>query len=228
MQKIAVIEDDDFMRKMLGMSLEKEGYSMTLFKDAESLFTGPVDGEYDLIILDINLPGISGGEALKILREKEILIPVIILTGIKDLEYKIETLITGADDYIEKPINHAELLARVQAVLRRSQGIRMIPTGAFLKVNYHLINIETREATSNIGDISLSEKELKLLKFFVQNPRKTLSRAEILENVWGMDTFPTNRTVDNFILKFRKLFEENPEEPMNFITVHSIGYRFEP
>jgi DNA-binding response OmpR family regulator len=228
MQKIAIIEDDDFMRKMLVLCLENEGYSISSFKDAESFFISPVDSEYDLIILDINLPGISGGEALKRLRDKEIIIPVIMLTGMKDLVYKVETLTIGADDYLEKPIDHAELVARVKAVLRRSQGMRMIPTGAFLKINRHLVNVENHVATSNIGDISLSEKEVNLLKFFLQNPKKTLSRADILENVWGMDTYPTDRTVDNFILKFRKLFEDNPDNPRNFLTVHSKGYRYEP
>ena len=165
MQKFAIIEDDDFMRKMLGISLENEGYSVSLFKDAESFFNSPINGEYDLIILDINLPGISGGDALKKLRHMEIFIPVIMLTGLKDIEYKVETLTIGADDYIEKPIDHAELLARVKAVLRRSQGMRMIPTEAYLKINRHLVNVDNRSTTSNIGEVSLSEKEINLLKF---------------------------------------------------------------
>lgn len=228
MQKFAIIEDDDFMRKMLGISLTNEGYSVSLFKDGESFFNSPISGEYDLIILDINLPGISGGDVLKKIRDMDIIIPVIMLTGVKDLGYKIKTLTIGADDYLEKPIDHAELLARVQAVLRRSQGMRMIPTGAFLKINKFLVNIDDRSATSNVGDISLSEKEINLLKFFLQNSKKTLSRADILENVWGMDTYPTDRTVDNFVLKFRKLFEDNPDNPRIFLTVHSKGYRYEP
>lgn len=228
MQKIAVIEDDDFMRKMLQITLEKEGYSILSYKDAESFFSMPIKDEYDLIILDINLPGMSGGSALKQLRDEEIFIPVVMLTGLKNLDYKVETLMTGADDYIEKPIDHSELIARVQAVLRRSQGARMIPTETLIKIQGFTLNSETRESTSNLGNVILSEKEVNLLKFFLQNPQKTLSRAEILENVWGMDTYPTNRTVDNFILKFRKLFEIDPENPKNFLTVHSIGYRYEP
>jgi DNA-binding response OmpR family regulator len=226
--KIAIVEDDLFLGKMLKLTLSENSFESDLFTDAEGFLSADTKMEYDMILLDQKLPGITGEELLKLLRKKEILTPVIMLTGVHDIDFKIKTLTNGADDYIEKPINYDELLARVNAVLRRSQGRREIPSDRKIKIGEFIIDLATRKSTSNIGDIILSEKEVKLIKYFIQHPGEVLSRADILEEVWGMNEYPTNRTVDNFILKLRKLYEKQQEIPGHFITIRAVGYRYEP
>jgi DNA-binding response OmpR family regulator len=120
-----------------------------------------------------------------------------------------------------------ELVARVKAIVRRSQSAREIPSANIIKIDQYEINLNTRSAQSNMGEVILSEKEADLLSLFIRNPGTTLSRADILDEVWGMEATPTDRTVDNFVLKLRKLFEKNPENPKYFLTVRAIGYRFE-
>ncbi|MBU1339106.1 MAG: response regulator transcription factor, partial [Acidobacteria bacterium] len=132
------------------------------------------------------------------------------------------------DDYMNKPFNFEELLARVKALIRRSQAKRRTPSIGFVTINRFRLDISTRKCTSNLGDQVLSEKEVILLKFMVENANETFYRADILEEVWGMDVAPTPRTVDNFILKFRRLFEDSPEKPKHFLTVRGHGYRYEP
>ncbi len=226
--RAAIIEDDSFLRKMLSMTLRDNEIDTEVFEDAESFMNYNSKSNFDIILLDIKLPGMSGEELLKELRDTEIQTPVIMLTGIQDVDYKIRTLSDGADDYLEKPINYDELIARVRAVIRRSQGRRELPTGIKLQIGQYELDTDSRMTTSNLGEVLLSEKEVKLIKFFCQKPDETLSRADILEEVWGMDEYPTNRTVDNFVLKLRKLYEEKPDEPVHFKTIRSVGYRFEP
>jgi len=226
--KIAIVEDDLFLGKMLKLTLSENSFDSDLFADAEGFLSAYTKMEYDMILLDQRLPGITGEELLVLLREKEILTPIIMLTGVDDIDFKIKTLTNGADDYIEKPINYDELLARVNAVVRRSQGRREIPSDRKIKIGEFIIDLATRKSTSNIGDVILSEKEVKLIRYFIQRPGEVLSRADILEEVWGMNEYPTNRTVDNFILKLRKLYEKQQETPGHFITIRAVGYRYEP
>lgn len=225
--KIAIVEDDELIGNLIKVNLEKNGYQAVLFPSAESLL-GQIRKEFfDLFILDILLPGISGLKLLEKLRSKSIDIPVLMLTVKNSIQQKITALNTGADDYLVKPFYIEELLARVGALLRRSFGNRSIPSNQVLILNNYKIDLHTRECASNVGKVILSEKEVKLLSYFVLNTGKTLNRADILEEVWGMDVSPTPRTIDNFVLKFRKLFEENPEKPRHFISVRNKGYRFD-
>lgn len=227
--KIAVVEDDELIRNMVKLNLEKNDYQVQCFPDGESLLEQTAFGPFDLFILDILLPGISGLEVLEKLRKNHIhtLAPVLMLTVQNQLQNKIKALNKGADDYLVKPFNMEELLARVNALIRRSQGKRTIPASQILIIGDCQVNLSSRICQSNKGEVVLSEKETKLLKYFSLHPGQTLRRADILEEVWGMDVSPTPRTIDNFILKFRKLFEINPEKPKHFISVRNEGYRFE-
>lgn len=224
---IAVVEDDDLIREMIKSNLEKNGYQVRAFSSSEDMLEQSGTEVFDLIILDILLPGISGDKLLQALRSRGDLTPVLILTVKSDIPTRIQALDTGADDYMVKPFNMEELLARVNALIRRSQQKRRIPSSGILIINGYRVHVSTRECESNIGDVVLSEKEINLLLFLHAHPDESLSRADILEEVWGMDVVPTPRTVDNFILKFRKLFEDNPENPKHFISVRNKGYRFE-
>ncbi len=152
---------------------------------------------------------------------------MLILTVKSDIPARLKAFDRGADDYMIKPFNLDELLARAKSLIRRSQAKRRIPSIKILIINGHRIDTSTRICESNLGRIVLSEKEVNLLLYLSKYSNETLSRADILEEVWGMDTAPTPRTIDNFILKFRKLFEDDPEDPHHFISVRNKGYRFE-
>lgn len=212
---------------MIIQKLEHHGYRGSGFFSAES-FLSDTEGEvYDLIVLDLVLPGISGEKMLQELRKKGDDTPVLMLTVKSSILTKTKALDSGADDYMVKPFNMDELMARINALIRRSQAKRRIPASRILVINKFKVDTEARVCESNQGEVTLSEKEIHLLQFLTSHASESISRADILEEVWGMDVAPTPRTVDNFILRFRKLFENNPEKPKHFLSVRSKGYRYE-
>ena len=227
-EKIAVIEDDDLIRNMIRLNLEKSGYVVLDFSSAEEALKKSEFLVYDLIVLDLVLPGKSGVEFLEEIRRKEDNTPVLMLTVKNDVATRLQAFDSGVDDYLIKPFNMDELTARVRALIRRSQGERRIPSSEILVINGFKIHTSTREAESSSGPVMLSEKEINLLIFLVENSQRALSRVDILEEVWGMDVVPTPRTIDNFILKFRRLFEDNPDDPLHFISVRGKGYKYVP
>jgi two-component system alkaline phosphatase synthesis response regulator PhoP len=224
--RIAIIEDDDLIRDMVRFKLEKSGYSVEAFPSAEMILDQSEDTLYDLIILDLVLPGMTGQKFLQKIRNRGDDTPVLMLTVKSDIPTRISALDSGADDYLTKPFNMDELLARVKALIRRSLSKRRVPSSKILVINGHEIDTSTRTCSSNMGSVALSEKEINLLLFLTRHSHETLSRADILEEVWGMDVAPTPRTVDNFIVKFRKLFEDDPENPNFFVSVRGEGYRY--
>ena len=226
--KIAIIEDDDLIRNMIQFHLEKKGFVARSFISAEAMRREAGQEPFDLIVLDLVLPGLSGEEFLKTLRQKGDDTPVLMLTVKEDIATRIASFNLGADDFMAKPFDMDELLARIRALIRRSQGKRRVPSHQIIVINGHPVDADTRECSSQGGNVVLSEKEMNLLLFFVRHSHETISRADILEEVWGMDVAPTPRTVDNFIMKFRKLFEDNPDEPEIFVSVRNRGYRFQP
>lgn len=225
--KIAIVEDDPLIQQLIRLNLNRQQFSTFCFHTGESFLDQTKKESFDLLILDLSLPGLDGHSILEIIKSRKIHIPVLILTVQHDVEDKLRLFHMGADDYVTKPFNMEELIARVHALIRRSTGKRLIPSHHVIQINQYNINLSTRECDSNTGMITLSEKETQLLKYFASNPHQTLNRADILEEVWGMDVSPTPRTIDNFILKFRKLFESNPESPKHFISIRNRGYRFE-
>lgn len=225
--KIAVVEDNELIANMIKLNLEQDEFEVCCFPRGEEMLERTGRELFDLVVLDILLPGISGLKVLEKLRKNGFNVPVLMLTVEAGVQDKINALDTGADDYLVKPFNMEELLARVRALIRRSHGKRAIPSNQILVINNFKIDLSTRKCESNTGEVVLSEREIKLLSYFSRHPGQTLKRADILEEVWGMDVSPTPRTVDNFVLKFRKLFESNPENPCHFISVRNEGYRFE-
>jgi two-component system alkaline phosphatase synthesis response regulator PhoP len=226
--KILLIEDEELIGTMLELNLRQEGYEVIWFKAGRPVLAGDHAAACDLIILDIMLPDMSGVDILRRLREQAVHTPVLMLTAKADLETKVASLHIGADDYVTKPFDLPELLARAWALIRRSQGRRQLPSGERLRIGTCTVDLANRTAHTRAGDVQLSPKESELLSLFARNPGRTLSRAEILEEVWGMDVSVTERTVDNFIVRFRKLFEPDIERPAHFITVRGMGYRLEP
>ncbi len=225
--KIALVEDDRLIQQMMKINLENQDYQLSCYFKGEDLLQDVGSESFDVIVLDLMLPGITGLETLQKLREKQVNTPVLVLTVRKEMQNKLAAFNFGADDYLVKPFNMDELIARVTALLRRSHGNRSIPADQILIINKFHINLATRECSCGKGNTLLSEREIKLLSYFVSHCGVTLKRADILEEVWGMDVSPTPRTIDNYIVKFRKLFESDPNNPKHFISVRSSGYRFE-
>ncbi len=223
--KILLIEDEELVGTMVRMNLETDGYEVEWHKDGEQGLLALRTGRFDLVLLDISLPGMDGMALLTEARRAEISTPIMMLTARSDVKSKVSALEVGADDYLPKPFDVEEMLARVRAILRRSQGERELPASLLVRIGGHEINLVTREASTNEGPVILSEKEVALLKLLVRANGQVLSRADILDEAWGMEATPTARTVDNFILRLRKLFEPDAENPRHFVTVRGSGYR---
>jgi len=228
MEKIIIVEDNVMIRNSIQLNLETKGFIVYPFADAESFLGTYPDSPQDLLILDIMLPGESGISLLKKVRRSKHRIPILILTVKKEVDIKIEALELGADDYLVKPFHMKELILRVQALIRRTRERKVRETENNLIINGFQVDIHTRISECKQDHITLSEREINLLQYFCKNPGRDLRREDILEEVWGMDVDPTPRTVDNFILKFRKLYETNPQLPNHFLTIRNIGYSYVP
>lgn len=225
--RVDIIEDDELTRDMIELHLRKNDFVVRCFPSAEAFLEVFPEDLRDLIILDYLLPGLSGEQLLERLRETGDDTPVLMLTVKKDIPTRISTFRAGVDDYMTKPFHMEELLERAKAVIRRSLGRRRIHSSWIFFINNFKVDTESRICDSNKGEVLLSDKEVSLLRYLKEHSHETLTRADILEDVWGMDVAPTPRTVDNFILKFRKLFEDNPDRPKHFLSLRGRGYRFE-
>ncbi len=225
MKKILLIEDDPAILNGITETLKAEFYDVTSEADGEKGYKTAKKEKFDLIILDLMLPFKDGFEICRDLRKEEILTPIIMLTSKKDEVDKLVGLEMGADDYITKPFSLKELLARIKAVLRRSQNSVYEPS----ELNFGSISIDFKkqEAFKNGQSIKLSSTEFKIIKYFFQHEGEVISRDQFLDDVWGYDSFPTTRTVDNYILSIRKKLEDDHANPQHFLTIHTAGYKFQ-
>jgi DNA-binding response OmpR family regulator len=222
--KILVVEDEQKMREGLKDNLEFEGYEVLEAGDGAAGLEKLLAGDIDLALLDVMLPLCSGFDVLKSARQKGIKTPVIMLTAKGEEIDRILGLELGADDYILKPFSLRELLARVKAVLRRSA-----PGDTDTIIIGHLsANTETHTATQDGTQVTMTAKEFDILRFLWQHRGETVSRNALLESVWGYETPPTTRTVDNFIVRLRQKIEDDPSHPRHILTVHGTGYRLVP
>jgi DNA-binding response OmpR family regulator len=219
---ILVIEDDPSVAKTLQRLFTMEGYSVRRGdngKQGLNMFSASPDA----VILDLMLPDMSGREICKQMKQSSPEVPVIILSAISDVADKVLLLETGADDYITKPFSPRELLARVQAAIRRSKPPIAQASVAFGDIQ---VDFATMRARKNGNAVALTAFEFKLLRFFINNPDRVITREELLNAVWGYFGFPNTRTVDNQILKLRQKLEDDPADPVHLCTVHGAGYRF--
>jgi two-component system alkaline phosphatase synthesis response regulator PhoP len=227
MKNILLVEDDQHLAQGLTMNLEAEGYqvvSVTNGRDVPQLVN---DGSFDLILLDIMLPGTDGLTVCRQLRQDGHMLPVLFLTARDRTDEKIEGLLAGGDDYITKPFDIQELLARIQGIFRRQAWLAS-PDSDMNEYEFdgRHVNFRTFEATGPGGMVRLTRRECLVIKYLVERGGEVVSRDQLLDAVWGYHVYPTNRTVDNFILKFRRIFEDDPKKPKYFITLRGVGYSF--
>ncbi len=224
MARILIIEDDPAIRQGLTIALKQASYAVETAEDGETGFKKAKAEPYDLLILDLMLPGKNGEDICRELRQAGNQIPIIMLTSKKEEIDKVVGLELGADDYITKPFGVHELLARIKAVLRRSRAQSTPPET--LRVGSVIVDFKSFTATKNGQPLKLTAREFELLRFFAQHPNEAVSRDRLLDEVWGYDAFPTTRTIDTFILNLRKKIEDDPSHPRYLLTVHKLGYRF--
>ena len=226
MKKILIVEDELNMRMGLKDNLEFEGYNVELAEDGKIGLDKIMKNEYDLVILDVMLPNISGFDVCKNIRKAGKTTPVILLTAKGEELDKVLGLEIGADDYVTKPFSLRELLARIKALLRRSNLQPENPTdNNLIRIGKISLDFKSYSAFSEGNPISLSHKEFEILNYLRKNLNKTVSRDNLLKEIWGFDSHPTTRTVDNFILKLRQKVEEDSNNPKIILTVHGIGYK---
>ena len=231
--RILVVEDDDAIATGLALNLKLAGRTTSIARDGDDAIRQATNEDFALILLDINLPKRNGLEVLSLLRATDNLVPVIVLSA-RDGEYdKVAALRLGADDYVTKPFALAELLARIDAVLRRTQHV-VVPTtpdeaqhGEQLQFDDVVIDLAQRLVTRAGGELKLTHLEFELLVFFVLHPNQVFSRGQLFSEVWGQSAGSV-RTVYNIVGQLRIRFEDDPEEPHHFITVRGSGYRFDP
>jgi DNA-binding response OmpR family regulator len=224
MHRILIVEDEAQMRMGLKDNLEFEGYTVDLAEDGSAGLEKIGNTFYDLIILDIMLPRVSGFEVCKKIREKGIKTAVIMLTAKGEEIDKVLGLELGADDYITKPFSLRELLARVKAVLRRTEE-QTLTARDMIRIGKLEVNFKTYNAYLEGKTVTASHKEIEILKYLWLHRGEVVSRDQLLNQVWGYSENPTTRTVDNFILKLRQKVEDDPAHPRHILTVHSIGYK---
>jgi len=224
MKRILVIEDDPVILQGLKISLEEENFTVLEANDGEKGYNIARKEKPDFLILDLMLPGKSGFEVCRALRSEGNATPILMLTSKKDEIDKLIGFETGADDYITKPFSVREVLARIRAILRRSGNLELnLAEFTFGNV---FVDIRKHEIYKKKLPVTLSETEFKVLVYMINHEGEVISRDQLLDQVWGYDTFPTTRTVDNYILSLRKKLEDNPSEPKNILTVPKGGYRF--
>ncbi|MDI6796435.1 MAG: response regulator transcription factor [Desulfatibacillaceae bacterium] len=228
-QKILVVEDDTHLAEGLELNLKLAGYEVEIAPTGIAALNLYRERRPDLIILDIMLPKMDGFTVLRHIRIQDQKLPIIILSAKSGVDDKIQGLKDGVDDYLSKPFHLKELLLRVERLLARASWNGRAPTEpeqSIYSFGPNQVNLKTYTANCPMGEINLSEQEVRLLKIFFQNKDKPLSRQELLEIGWGYSGDTSSRTVDNFIVRFRKYFEEDPKKPKFFKSLRSVGYLF--
>jgi two-component system alkaline phosphatase synthesis response regulator PhoP len=223
--KILIIEDELTLQQTIKLNLELENYQVETCSSGGEAISQIKKFAPDLILLDIMLPVLSGVEIYKQLKDLKIATPIIFLTAKNNVQDKIEGLKLGADDYITKPFDLEELLLRIYNVLKRNYPKKN--ELSVFKFDNCEINFSTFQViTTEEKTVDLSKREMALLKLLVDNLNNVVSRDDILDKLWSKDEVSSSRTIDNYILNFRKLFETNPKEPLHFQSIRGVGYKF--
>ncbi len=227
-RSILLVEDEENLHEALKLNLELEGYDVTSAFDGAAAIKA-IQGEYfDLIIMDVMLPEMDGINATETVRISNNEVPILILSAKNTSADRVLGLKKGADDYLTKPFNLEELLLRVQKLINKNKKLLDKNTlGDTYTFGKNSIDFKAQQATGYTGDkIELSKKETMLLRLLIENKNEVVPREKILQSVWGYNVYPTTRTIDNFILNFRKYFEEDSRNPKYFHSVRGVGYKY--
>jgi len=224
MKRILLIEDDPAIVRGLVDNLRKEHYHVETESDGEKALQTAQKSQWDVLILDVMLPGMNGFEICKALRAGGSQVPILMLTARSEETDKVLGLEFGADDYLTKPFSVRELLARIKALLRRQSGL--VTSIEETDIGDVHVDFKKQEAYRGKKALEMSAKEFELLKYFVEREGLVVSRDQLLNDVWGYESMPTTRTVDNYVLALRKKIESTPSKPKYFLTIHTVGYKF--
>ncbi len=225
MARILIVEDEPDIALGLQLDLSDEGHAVDVCVDGDEASRRAREPGWDLILLDVMLPSKDGFEVCRDLRRAKIRTPVLMLTAMAQEAEKVMGLDMGADDYVTKPFSPRELRARVRALLRRGATDNEEPVQRFGEFELDSGRAEVRRGTSRTD---LTAIELKMLQMFLRSQSRVLTRAQIVDAVWGHDVFVTDRVVDTHVVKLRRKVEAQPAEPRHIVSVRGIGYRFEP
>lgn len=227
-KRILLVEDEDSLAIGLEYNLTEEGYTVVRARDGKEALKQYYAHTFDLILLDIMLPFVDGFAVAKEMRESDPQIPILMLTARTKPEDRVHGLEIGADDYVVKPFNLAELLARIKGMLRRKEWYRrVINEHPEFRFGDNIVNFATLRCMAGKTEIPLTPREAMVLRYLIDNQAKIVSRKELLENVWNISGDVDTRTVDNFIARLRKYFEPDPKSPIFIKSVRSAGYRFD-
>ena len=228
MATILIIEDEADMRRGLTDNLRFEGYDIKTAEDGAAGLELILNTPADLILLDVMMPKMNGFDVCRRAREQNITTPIIMLTAKGEEIDRVLGLELGADDYITKPFSLRELLARVKAVLRRSSMNPAPATAAPVRIGRIIVDFENYSAEENGSAVSMTHREFEVLKYLWTHQHQSVTRDQLLSEIWGYDTAITTRSIDNFILKLRQKIEPDHSHPRHILTVHGIGYKLLP
>ena len=225
--QILIIEDEASIADMLEFNLQSEGYAVAVARDGKTGLAMWRQLQPDLIVLDVMLPLINGFDVCRMARAEHLQTPVLFLTAKSQAHERVEGFEAGADDYLTKPFHLPEFLMRVTAILRRATWLRQ-PLGqvyqfANISIHFAAFTVQTADSLE-----TLNEREMLLLKLFVERKNQVISRNDILDMVWGQENYPSSRTVDNFVVRLRKIIEPVPSQPRYLHTIWGVGYKFTP
>lgn len=225
---ILLVEDEENLHEALRLNLELEGYEVTSAYDGAAALKALQAEYFDLIILDVMLPEMDGINVTETVRISNNEVPILILSAKNSSADRVLGLKKGADDYMVKPFNLEELLLRVHKLIDKNKKLQdKSSLGNSYSFDDNIIDFKAQEATTKKGQkIQLSKKETMLLKLLIENKNEVVPREKILQSVWGYNVYPTTRTIDNFILNFRKYFEEDSRNPKFFHSVRGVGYKY--
>ncbi len=224
--RVLIVEDEPAMAQVLADNLEGEGLMVEVAPDGASALRRWRELNPDLVVLDVMLPRLDGLEVCGQMRALGFTTPVLFLSAKGQPEDRVEGLRVGGDDYLGKPFHLPEFLLRVKNLLRRREETRATPTYTFAghQLDFRAWTVQLRDGRKEV----LGEREMAILRLLVERAGEVVSRDEILDRVWGQEVFPSSRTIDNFVVRLRRLFESDPQNPLHFHTVWGVGYRFTP
>ena len=227
--RVLLVEDEESLLEAIRLNLEMEGYQVVTAETGPAALKAFSAGRFNLVILDVMLPEIDGFDVCRSIRLQDSDVPVLFLTAKNTSADRVHGLRIGGDDYLAKPFNLEEFLLRVEKLIQRSVqkasgSVKNEFNFGLNKVNFQTFVIVGKQGVSK----RLSKLEMKLLTLLIERKEEVVSREQILKTVWGYDVYPTTRTIDNFILAFRRYFEDDPKQPRYFHSVRGVGYRFTP